>query len=745
MKNTLKSLLFKKYIASYALVFSIPLLILIIVLNSLYLNNLREEQRTANENYLEYSDQLLSDQLLEVRSIGNYINQSDFINQYSSFLIDNHNNYRELISQYEQSANAIKALFVVNTESGTVFSSRGNMTVDAMLNYSMHFSSLKNKTGISELITRSEENIYAYKNNLIYTMPFFERNRHVGTLVFSINLTPLQSQLNLVSERDQGYSFLLGPDDNIVLSSQNLADDTLASYNINDILSEETLPIDGSTFLMSNKPNEFADLTLVNLTDSRHFNQPIRQGLVILAALISLLTIVGLSVSYYFAKRNYKPVHAILKDYNDNEPIYTNEWQFINETIESNKKKAVNLDKQLKQQAPIIRNALLLDLLEDRINDKNKLVPQLEAKGITFPYTHFVVAVIDLTNESISAKQLLSIETLKESVYQLNSEGKYSLEIATPYLKNNEVFVIINSNSQSRKKLDPIIKALQNFFNSEVLNNQYRCAIGIGRFYNNLEKVSNSYIEANSALDHREQNVTKENEVVFYSNLSTTTGSLDKYSNIVYPEENIMLLMQSIKQGNKSIALEQLRDIFNSIKNSDMPKIAVETIVAGVTNGIISTGNNLKVDGHQQFIFELDNFSNLKSAECVLSSMIELIISETIKNIDQQSDKIGKEISAYIINNFDDPGISLEQISADYDISISYASKIIKEETGKSFSTIVQSLRMKQFKELLTTTKRPIKELVSEVGYYDVSNFTRKFRQENDMTPGQYRKKFQNS
>ena len=50
---------------------------------------------------------------------------------------------------------------------------------------------------------------------------------------------------------------------------------------------------------------------------------------------------------------------------------------------------------------------------------------------------------------------------------------------------------------------------------------------------------------------------------------------------------------------------------------------------------------------------------------------------------------------------------------------------------------------MDQFKELLVSTNRPIKELVAEVGYFDVSNFTRKFRIEHGMTPGQYRKKHQ--
>ena len=110
-----------------------------------------------------------------------------------------------------------------------------------------------------------------------------------------------------------------------------------------------------------------------------------------------------------------------------------------------------------------------------------------------------------------------------------------------------------------------------------------------------------------------------------------------------------------------------------------------------------------------------------------------------------ESQNLEKQVVKYIYDHYASPDISLEEIASENDISISYVSKLVKEETGESFSNILQNLRMEKFKELLLTTDQPIKELVQEVGYYDVSNFTRKFRKENNIMPGEYRKKFKQS
>lgn len=64
---------------------------------------------------------------------------------------------------------------------------------------------------------------------------------------------------------------------------------------------------------------------------------------------------------------------------------------------------------------------------------------------------------------------------------------------------------------------------------------------------------------------------------------------------------------------------------------------------------------------------------------------------------------------------------------------------MMKEETNTTFAKYVANIRMEKIKQALIETDDPIKEIIQSNGYYDVSNFTRKFRQVVGVTPGQFR------
>jgi AraC-like DNA-binding protein len=42
-------------------------------------------------------------------------------------------------------------------------------------------------------------------------------------------------------------------------------------------------------------------------------------------------------------------------------------------------------------------------------------------------------------------------------------------------------------------------------------------------------------------------------------------------------------------------------------------------------------------------------------------------------------------------------------------------------------------------KKVLINSDRPIKDIVADIGYVDVSNFVRKFKKREGITPGRYR------
>lgn len=57
---------------------------------------------------------------------------------------------------------------------------------------------------------------------------------------------------------------------------------------------------------------------------------------------------------------------------------------------------------------------------------------------------------------------------------------------------------------------------------------------------------------------------------------------------------------------------------------------------------------------------------------------------------------------------------------------------------GQTLLEYTTCMRMEKAKVILTSTKLQLKAVAEEVGYYNVSSFIRRFKQQTGVTPGEY-------
>ncbi len=69
-------------------------------------------------------------------------------------------------------------------------------------------------------------------------------------------------------------------------------------------------------------------------------------------------------------------------------------------------------------------------------------------------------------------------------------------------------------------------------------------------------------------------------------------------------------------------------------------------------------------------------------------------------------------------------------------------SDLFKKETGKTFTEYLNGIRIERAKEALKDSSLSITEIAFEIGYDDLSYFTRRFKAAAGMTPRAYRKQF---
>lgn len=94
----------------------------------------------------------------------------------------------------------------------------------------------------------------------------------------------------------------------------------------------------------------------------------------------------------------------------------------------------------------------------------------------------------------------------------------------------------------------------------------------------------------------------------------------------------------------------------------------------------------------------------------------------------------------YIRDNVHEPSLSLKDAAAAAFLSPNYLTHLLRKETGKPFSQLVLDRRMQLARSLLLNGQQSIGQVSSACGFTDEAYFSRRFRKEHGLAPGQFRR-----
>ena len=107
-----------------------------------------------------------------------------------------------------------------------------------------------------------------------------------------------------------------------------------------------------------------------------------------------------------------------------------------------------------------------------------------------------------------------------------------------------------------------------------------------------------------------------------------------------------------------------------------------------------------------------------------------------------QSNKVGlygQRVYLYVEQNFDRQ-LKLEDVASYFHLNKSYFCSVLKKELGKTFSQIVNEVRVEKSKELLREGNLSTLSIALSVGFNNQNYFNMTFKKLTGMTPLQYRK-----
>lgn len=99
-----------------------------------------------------------------------------------------------------------------------------------------------------------------------------------------------------------------------------------------------------------------------------------------------------------------------------------------------------------------------------------------------------------------------------------------------------------------------------------------------------------------------------------------------------------------------------------------------------------------------------------------------------------------KNALAYIQENYNKK-ISLSEVAENTFVSQWHLSKLLNKHLEKSFSEILNSIRIEKAKELLKDPSLRIGDVAEEVGFLDMAHFSRVFKKIEGISANEYRNK----
>ncbi|MGN0142209.1 MAG: 2-isopropylmalate synthase [Roseburia sp.] len=184
----------------------------------------------------------------------------------------------------------------------------------------------------------------------------------------------------------------------------------------------------------------------------------------------------------------------------------------------------------------------------------------------------------------------------------------------------------------------------------------------------------------------------------------------------------------------------------DAVSNAVKMYFGISYELAAYEEHAISEGSSSKAAAYVEIIREGKHFWGVGIDEDIIKSSIAALVSAANKMAKAENITEGREerivdIMNYIQKHYVD--VTLDVLAENFNLSKPYLSKYIKEKAGMTFQDAVKKARMKKARSMLKETNQTVESIAAHVGYENVEHFNRLFKKTYEMTPVQFRRKYQ--
>lgn len=425
---------------------------------------------------------------------------------------------------------------------------------------------------------------------------------------------------------------------------------------------------------------------------------------------------VGFALVFFISQYHYRPMKK-LSDYmeSSNIALKGNVISLAEETIRA-----------LRSSSLVYRqeHALLVLLQEGSAQQKAAQLQKAEL-SLSGPYYQSAIVWIKSIDPNYISEDSETLQAMLQSAF-----SQESFCYAVKYMERNHYILILSQSTD-------IQEDYRKQFAFAILNLRevaIEATVYIGKAYSDLDLLHQSYSEAKMAFANQRDTDTG---AICYSYTPDSAEQLQTASNAdiealrqaIYQKDIILLgfLSKKIRQFMEQELIDPFLARCTCYSAITAVFQAMEEIRPGWT-ALISKD-----------VTENLSFSSLGELQLVFKTICSRVILD-LGEPQTEKRKLGmQDAVSYIDAHFCDPDFSVKSLAIDYKMAISNFSHQFKSFTGKTVSEYINEKKIHHAKILLTDSSLSIADVAEKSGYLHPSSFIRKFKQEAGITPGEYR------
>lgn len=564
-----------------------------------------------------------------------------------------------------------------------------------------------------------------------YVVPIpINSQRPYGTVLFIMKEDMMLKGLNPQRTLPQGNAIVFDQKGRVLSAykQEPYLSDPAFYKQLTDGAGYTKLDVQDKQYAVAYQRSPKSGLTYVMMLPQASVVAPVNR--VIFEWINSLLVIfmVGCLFVYFIMLFNYKPVQrlaALVEAIRGQSIRKANEFEAIGSVIHDMADSNRMLGRKLEENRSAIKEHLLVSLLKGEMKTLQEVNERGEEVGIVFPFSQTAVLILEYPASLIPYKDNLIAEVERQFGSDRIGYCKDSLE-----QKRTMFIMSVHSTTEEWKIwLERLREHLNATFEAPI-------TMGVGNLYAELAQVGRSYLEASTAIDYKL--IRGNQRAIFFDELMA-----HDHEDVLNPRRVLEDLDLVLQHGNPERIADAVQQIAVRMKQSGLTLFIARELCYDIIRKFTAYMEKKQPgssNGSFPDVMTLTDFTTLDEIADLFTTACATLCDSLQERKPASSTALIEQIMQYILQHYSESDFSVQKIADHFSLSLSYLSRYFKEQTGRTVMDYLNEIRIDQAKLLLRTNDRSVKEIVQQVGYYDVSSFIRKFKQSVGVTPGEYRK-----